>query len=74
MTEFQAFQEHVRKQLAEAIGLSPERLFGAKTIPLTYNERDLDKFYARHNAMLKGFRRRSRQFKSRLSKLAHKKH
>jgi hypothetical protein len=43
-------------------------------VPSFHDERDVRKFYAQYNATFKGWRRRCRQHRAFIQKLAHKKH
>jgi hypothetical protein len=65
----------IRTELAAVFQIPGRYLFGpdTRTFHLKITERDVKRFYTRHNAMLKGFRRRCRRTKALISKFAHKK-
>ena len=63
-------QELFLEEIASAYRVPVGMLMGRTTI-LKINERDVRKFYARHNALLKGIRRRRRQIRKRIERLGH---
>lgn len=69
----EVMRQETLKLVAEAYLIPVSYLDDSRTITLKFNERDIKKFYTRHNAMLKGWRRRCRRTKALISKLAHKK-